>query len=1032
MSNSPHPEQRHSGPRCPLLFASLAYAAGILFAAHCWRPRLWWLAAVVALLAGASVIAIRTRGAGENASELWRGHAAQVCILACIAALGAIGYDARWSREPDRSGWQTLTDGEETIVTGYVVRDGLLQGSGSSRRQSVDVQLESAERIVLEAQRTDSPRNRAIGSSGDRTVRHSSHRKSAYRRPKRPTDPCEMNAAWPAELLAASGLEHCKDQVPSGAQSAVRARKSSPRKQNTEILRSAQDDETIKGKSKGNGKARDEGQQRMTLPRAEGIIRLLVYSGRSGTGQLSEKASGASESQSGDDTEPEADGADGHLPNVFTYGQRLRLRVKLRPPRNFGNPGALDYVGYLHGQGIYALGSVRADRIEVLDGTAGSRWGLWRSRIRRNVVGKVHALWGHEQAGVLDAMLIGERSSIGRDTSTAYQRTGIYHILVVSGMNVGILAFGVFWILRRLRCGDFVATILTILLSGGYAYVAESGAPIVRSVVMLAIYLCTRLLYRQRAMLNAVGAAALALMIFDPRAVTDASFQLTFLSVLAISGIAVPLIERTSQPFRTSLRWLGSTDYDMSLEPRFAQFRLDLRMVAERLAWFVPRWPRPLSGRSGRVLRLKFVQWFITFLLGAGASIYELLVVSATTQIALALPMAWYFHRATVVGLPANLIAVPLTGVLMPASVAAVALSYVSMPVARVPAWIASWSLEGITKTVNVLGGLRAADMRVATPELATAFAAAGAFALAIVLIRRRWIIATLGLAALGATAVWIATVPPKARIERGILEVTAIDVGQAESFLVVTPEGKTLLVDAAGSLGPFQSEFDFGQDVIAPYLWSRGITSLDAVAVTHAHSDHYGGMRSILSIFRPREMWVGPNAPDMGFEAVLTKAKQDGVHLLQRSGGEFFQFGGAEVRVLAPSRTWQPGPKPKNDDSMVLWFRHGGTSALLEADAERAAERQMLMQDLKSDLLKVGHNGSNTSTSQEFLEAVRPAYAVISVGARNSFGHPRPEVLERLGSMHVTTYRTDLMGAVTFLLDGKRVTPKLPLLEDR
>jgi competence protein ComEC len=549
---------------------------------------------------------------------------------------------------------------------------------------------------------------------------------------------------------------------------------------------------------------------------------------------------------------------------------------------------------------------------------------------------------------------------------------------------------------------------------------------------MLAIYLCTRLLYRERALLNALGAAALVLMVADPRTVTDSSFQLTFLSVLAICGIAVPLIERTSQPYRAALRWLASTDYDMSLAPHLAQFRIDLRLIADTLARLFPRIPEPLSRLAGRRWRRRTSQSIITGILSFVASAYELLVVSFTTQIALALPMAWYFHRATVAGLPANLIAVPLTGVMMPASVAAVALSYVWMPLARIPARIASWTVTGITWTVDVFGRITIADLRVATPEMWAAMAVAAAFVLALLFARRRKLLASAGVAALCLSAIWIAAMPPKPALVRGKLEITAIDVGQAESFLVVTPEGHTLLVDAAGSLGPWQSEFDFGEDVIAPYLWSRGITRLDAVAVTHAHSDHYGGMSSILKIFRPREMWVGPNAPDSGYEAFVRQAKEAGVLIVPRSGGDAFSFGSAHVRVLAPAPRLQTASKPKNDDSLVLWFGHGGTSALLEADAEKSSERQMLGSNLKSDLLKVAHNGSNSSSTPEFLAEVQPRYALISVGARNSFGHPRPEVLERLAAMHVRTYRTDLLGAITFLLDGREVVVRLPVLENR
>ena len=165
----------------------------------------------------------------------------------------------------------------------------------------------------------------------------------------------------------------------------------------------------------------------------------------------------------------EEEDAAGGGPRVYRYGERVRFVGKLREPRNFGNPGQWDYRGYLADNGIIALGTARADRVEVLPGFSGNRFGLWRSRARQSVLAKIHALWPKEQAGLIDAMLIGERTYIDREMRTAFQRTGAYHILVVSGMNVGILAFAVFWLLRRVRMGETACSAVTLVLSCGYA-----------------------------------------------------------------------------------------------------------------------------------------------------------------------------------------------------------------------------------------------------------------------------------------------------------------------------------------------------------------------------------------------------------------------------------------------------------------------------------------------------------------------------------------------------------------------------------
>jgi competence protein ComEC len=247
-------------------------------------------------------------------------------------------------------------------------------------------------------------------------------------------------------------------------------------------------------------------------------------------------------------------------------------------------------------------------------------------------------------------------------------------------------------------------------------------------------------------------------------------------------------------------------------------------------------------------------------------------------QVGLVLAMAYYFHRATVVGIPANALAVPLTGIVMPAAVLAVALGYVWMPLAKAPAMLAAWSLHGITGAVRALGGLRIADHPVAMPEITTVMLAAIALALAMALAWRRRVLLLSGLALLTAAGLWVSAGLPKPNIRHGVIELTATDVGQGDSLLIVSPEGKTLLVDAGGAVGGQQSEFDFGENVVSPYLWERRISRLDVVAITHGHSDHIGGLHSVLNNFRPQELWIGALPETPTISSVLAYAQSLGV----------------------------------------------------------------------------------------------------------------------------------------------------------
>lgn len=717
------------------------------------------------------------------------------------------------------------------------------------------------------------------------------------------------------------------------------------------------------------------------------------------------------------------------LPN-FLCGEHVRIPTRMRSPDRYLDPGAWDYPAYLRQHGIDVLGSAGATSVQVLPDAhafslhclatsvqlaAGTR--LERVSTLSAALKTSHSwlpawlLFQQSDSDILRAMLFGDRSHLRHTLRTGFERTGSFHLLVVSGLHVTIVIALFFWLARKSGLGEFGATTVALCGALPYAFLTGFGPPVQRALWLSGVYLVSRIVYRERAAINAIAIAALGVLVRTPSALFDTSFQMTFLAVLAIAGVAVPFIEATVGPYLRGLRTISLLALDPHLPPRVTQMRVAVRLCSEHL--------QPLLGRQGaRRLPVFLLRWMLRLV--------EVLIVSSVVELAMMLPMAIDFHRITLFALPANLLGLPLLALLLPLALLTFFLGCVQPAFALPFASVTALLLHAVTGLVHLFSSLSSASVRIPTPPAWTIVCFLAAWSLALWLVRAgpRWKFTALAIIVTGPILI---VLPQRPELHPGMLEITALDVGQGDSLLVVTPDGHTLLVDAGGPIGgetQTDSNFDIGEDVVSQYLWSRHIRRLDVVALTHAHSDHMGGMPAIFANFRPRQLWVGNNPDIPAYVTLLQDAKTDGVAVENWHAGQQFSFGATEVHVLSPAADYRPGPAASNDDSLVLRVAYGKTAALLEGDAQARSERRMLADGVPvTALLKVGHHGSSTSTTPAFLAAVAPRYAVISAGRHNPFGHPRVPVLDELSDAHVRVYRTDTLGLTTFLLDGSSLT---------
>ncbi|HTS48332.1 MAG TPA: DNA internalization-related competence protein ComEC/Rec2 [Bryobacteraceae bacterium] len=701
---------------------------------------------------------------------------------------------------------------------------------------------------------------------------------------------------------------------------------------------------------------------------------------------------------------------DGDTPPDLHYGQMVEFEARIRPTRNFQNPGAFDYQAYLARSYIYWTASIPAGaRLSVVPGRCGSRFSAAIFALRTTALLRIERLYaGNPYAtGMMEATLIGETRKLEGIWTDHFRRTGTYHMLVIDGLHITVLAAFLLFLLRLCFVPELEALAVTAAGAWLYALVSGWNAPAVRAAGGFTLYVIARYFFRRGRFLNLLAAAAIVYLIADPAQLFESGFQLSFLAVAAIGALAVPMLDGTSAPYSRALYGIAEPSRAPGLQPLGAQFRLELRLLAETLHAYLRIPETWLLHALAAIARVLFYA-------------YEIAVISTAIQIGVALPMALYFHRISLTGLAANILVVPLLALVVPAGFVAIFTGW------HLPAALAAWLLKAGENVAD--WHLRfEPDWRVPDPPLWLSLALACAVLLLAWAMRRsRRLAWTCAVPVLALFAlVYLHPFPPNVHPRQ--LELTVIDVGQGDSLLVSFPDSKLMLIDGGGILSfgrKVKPRFDIGEDVVSPYLWTRSIRKLDVVVLTHAHDDHARGLPAVIENFHPAELWTGSTPASEAWSQVRAKAQSERVRILAMQSGRSFDFGGARVEVLSPPPDYIAADTPKNNDSLALRITYGQRSFLLTGDMEKPMEQRLLIsgEPVRADVLKVGHHGSNTSSTDPFLDAVAPVFAVISDGFANSFHHPHPQVLARLAAHRVGVFRTDQQGLITIRTDGRRM----------
>ena len=655
-------------------------------------------------------------------------------------------------------------------------------------------------------------------------------------------------------------------------------------------------------------------------------------------------------------------------------GDKIRFDARLKTFKSFNNPGRFDYEKFMALAGFSCSAAVGDGRYIVPMGRG--RLPFFR-RLMEKLQAPVRTFFekflDHRNAALFRALILGERQGIDPSLRETFNRSGLGHVLAVSGLHMGLVAWAAFFMFKwglsrsyRLTLATDIrkwSAFLTCFPVVGYALLAGCRVSSERAMIMVLAYLISIILGKEKEVWSTLSLAGLVILFLDPGAIFTPSFQLSFAAVTGILWLTPSILKRVGY------------ERDMAKECRSA---------AESVLVY-------MTGLTAVSI----------------AALYFLLPLTA-----------FYFHRIPLVSVPANLTTIPILGLwVLPSGLLSLLLLPFSSPLAVSLLHASAWGLDIMMEIIHFWSTLSWASIWIFTPNLLEIGLFYALTFFAFFARQNRW--ARMGLAAVVMLAIldaafWVHRV----KFNRN-LEVVFLDVGKGNAALISFPGGKKMMIDGGGFPGNY---FDVGQRVIAPFLWHRKIASIDYLALSHPQADHMNGLRFIAEAFHPREFWHnGDPVETPSYKDLMETLKKNRVALkiVAQLQGKI-NINGAEIEILYPgpfNTMGHPTSKGLNDRSMVLRISYAGTSVLFPGDLEEPGEKALVERAgnrVKSDILLSPHHGSRTSSSRAFLDRVAPRVCVISSGTDRFGRFPHPSVLKRLTEMGCRSICISRSGAVT------------------
>ncbi len=670
-------------------------------------------------------------------------------------------------------------------------------------------------------------------------------------------------------------------------------------------------------------------------------------------------------------------------PDVLVPGDELVIRAKLSRPYSFMNPGGFNYPAFLASQNIRVIGRI-ASISHILPLTHETSW-LHKvyylpESIRLSIRDQINKNLSTKEAGVYRALLIGDRSGLDKKTLEAFKASGTMHILAISGLHLSLVAsilFIIFYFLTRrsqylmlrVSCKK-LALIATIPPLCVYTLLAGMQTPVLRSLIMVLVFIAAFCIHRQRSPFTTLSCAALLILLINPANLFMVSFQLSFVAVASII------------------------------------------LVFPHLLKLIQKWQDDNTAK--RTFHGRLGHWLMAgLLLSVAATI-------GTTPLLL-----HSFNRVSTVGPVANLLLEPLLCLWsLPFGLLSVLVQFFDHQTSGYLLQIGDIGIKSAIMVTNFFYNFNYSSLWFPTPSLSLIVFYFVSLGLCFSNFSRKKTIPLF----LGISLLFI--FPPQRYLKSfsTASELVFLDVGQGSSTLVMFPGGKNVLIDGGGASS---SKFNVGESVIARYLWYRGITHLDTVIITHPDADHYNGIPFLLKHFHPDTLLInGASGHDQKYENLVESALQLGTEVRTPGDNEIIiNTGGVSlVNISNPFLNVEDFTQlsnDSNDQSLIVQLKGNTFSCLLAGDISRRVEHVLVEKkiNLKSSILLSPHHGSKTSNSEEFIKAVAPEQVVVSAGRFKSLYFPSTELRSICKKENIPLLITAEIGAIIFRQDGGTLT---------